>query len=958
MGQMGINRQLDLDLRGRLVGVPPVVGDGFTHEPHIEVEADTCDVARLLAAEQVARAADLEVLHGDLHAGAEVGVAGDRLEPVVGSLGEGRLGRVEEVGIGPLPTSTHSAAELVQLREPQPVGTLDDQGVGVGDVQAGFDYRRADEHVELLVPEVQDHLLQTPLGHLAVGRRDPRLGHEFADARGGLLDARHLVVDEEDLPLAQQLTPDRRAHLALVIGADIGEDWVPLLGRRCESGHFAYAGHGHLERARDRRRGHCEHVDVGAHRLELLLVLDAETLLLVDDDQPEVLELVVLGQQAMCPDDQIDRAVGHAVLDRLGLPIGLEARERRHSHRELRIALGEGLEMLLHEQGGRHEDRHLLAVLDRLERRSHCDLGLAVADVAADEPVHRDLTLHVGLDLVDRAQLVGRLDIGEGVLEFALPGGVASEGVAGGRHARGVELDELGRDLLDVATGLALGGLPVRATELVEGGLLATDITGHLIELVRGHEESVRRLPPLGGGVFDDEIFTSRALDGPLHHLDELAHTVLLVDDVIARTELQGVDLVAAARRHPPHVLGRATRGGRRRTGQVGLGDHGESGTRDEEAPTEARRGDVDDPRLEDRQWRLESSRHVRVGEHGRDASRRADPVGDEHDLPALTHPALQVGDGRLRVTPIGGRILGARGDRVLTGLAVDGEGRQVPPGEPEASSVLAEVGHRPVGTRSEHLLEVDRHRVARGRIGPTGLQELLARGHQIMGAGADPLRVEQHDGRVARDDVEEGLHAVEQGGSQGFHALDRDALADLAEHLGRPGQMSGQRLGAGAHLLGEQQLAARRRPQAVLGDLEAALVGDLEPADLLDLVAPELHTHRVVLGRRKDVEDAAADRELTAPLDEVGAVVGRRGESRDDVLHGRGVARPQGHRLEVTQSLGDGLEDGPHRCDDDVERPVCRVARIRVGQPAQDGQASAHCVGTRRKSFVRKGFP
>ena len=69
-----------------------------------------------------------------------------------------------------------------------------------------------------------------------------------------------------------------------------------------------------------------------------------------------------------------------------------------------------------------HQDRDLLAVLHRLERRPHRDLGLAVADVAADQPVHRDRPLHVALDLVDGAELVRGLHVREGVLQLALPG--------------------------------------------------------------------------------------------------------------------------------------------------------------------------------------------------------------------------------------------------------------------------------------------------------------------------------------------------------------------------------------------------------------------------------------------------------------------------------------------------------------------------------------------------------
>ena len=88
---------------------------------------------------------------------------------------------------------------------------------------------------------------------------------------------------------------------------------------------------------------------------------------------------------------------------------------------------------------------------------------------------------------------------------------------------------------------------------------------------------------------------------------------------------------------------------------------------------------------------------------------------------------------------------------------------------------------------------------------------------------------------------------------------------ASLSSMSTAPGSCGDQLGRARAHRVGEQDLAARRRPQAVVGDLQAALVGDGEPADLLDVVAPELDPQRVVLGGREDVEDAAAHRELAA---------------------------------------------------------------------------------------------
>ena len=94
----------------------------------------------------------------------------------------------------------------------------------------------------------------------------------------------------------------------------------------------------------------------------------------------------------------------------------------------------------------------------------------------------------------------------------------------------------------------------------------------------------------------------------------------------------------------------------------------------------------------------------------------------------------------------------------------------------------------------------------------------------------------------------------------------------ELVLHLARPLP----------HRRGEQQLAARRqaRPRSTaLG--QRALVGDRERADLLDLVAEELDAHRVLGGRREDVEDAAAHRELAAAGDHVDAGVGEVDELR-----------------------------------------------------------------------------
>ena len=144
----------------------------------------------LVDAEEVACPSDLEVAHGDLEPGSELGVLADRPEALVGLLGQDAVGGVEEVGVGALAAPAHPAADLVELPQAEQVGAVDHERVDRRHVDPRLDDRRAHEDVELAVPEVEHDLLEAPLVHLAVGDRDPRLGHEVAQPTRHRLDVR------------------------------------------------------------------------------------------------------------------------------------------------------------------------------------------------------------------------------------------------------------------------------------------------------------------------------------------------------------------------------------------------------------------------------------------------------------------------------------------------------------------------------------------------------------------------------------------------------------------------------------------------------------------------------------------------------------------------------------------------------------------------------------------------
>ena len=162
----------------------------------------------------------------------------------------------------------------------------------------------------LLRDEVEHRALERVLVHLPVADDDARFGHQPLHQIADREDRLDAVVDEVDLAAARELAADRaRDHLLIELD-DVGLDRQAILRRRLDDRHVADADERHVQRPRNRRRGHRQHVDLLPQLLDLLLVRDAEPLLLVDDEQPEIAELHVLRQQPVRADDDVDLAGG------------------------------------------------------------------------------------------------------------------------------------------------------------------------------------------------------------------------------------------------------------------------------------------------------------------------------------------------------------------------------------------------------------------------------------------------------------------------------------------------------------------------------------------------------------------------------------------------------------------------------------------------------------------------
>ena len=298
-----------------------------------------------------------------------------------------------------------------------------------------------------------------------------------------------------------------------------------------------------MQGARDRRRAERQHVDLEPQRLEQLLLRDAEPLLLVEDHEPELLRDHVAAEDAVRPDEDVDLARGEVGEDPLRLLRRHEARDHLDAHGEVAEPLAERVVVLLGEDRGRREEQRLAAVDGDGERGAHRDLGLAEADVPADEPVHRARRLEVLLHRLDRGLLVRRLAVREARLELRQP--LVREVVRDSlvRLALRVQLDQVAGELADGLARARLERLPRLAAELRERGRrgVGADVARDLAELL------VRDVEPVLAAEGEQEIVARDAGDGVRLEPEQPADAVVLVHDVVAGAEVgEGLQCPAA----------------------------------------------------------------------------------------------------------------------------------------------------------------------------------------------------------------------------------------------------------------------------------------------------------------------------------------------------------------------------------------------------------------------------
>ncbi len=351
--------------------------------------------------------------------------------------------------------SADPAAQLVELGDAEPVGVEQHHRGRVGHVDTDLDDRGRHQHVDLPGGVGAHRRLLLLRRHPAVQLGDAEAGQRsFRELDDDLLDRgqRHLLplhllalgveIGLVGLALLELVAADPRADdVRLVPLLDLLAHPLPDptdpggvveevddvgLDRRApgrqlgQRGDLEVAEHGHRDGARDRGRGHHEHVGrlaglVGEGRT----LLDAEAVLLVDDDQAEVGEGHVLLEQRVGADHDAGLAARDVEQRLPALALGHRTGQQgdrggnvgatEHAARgQVAEHRGDRAQVLLREHLGRRQQGRLAARVDRAQHRPESHHRLAGADLSLEEPVHRVRLSQVVRDLRRRSRAVRR----------------------------------------------------------------------------------------------------------------------------------------------------------------------------------------------------------------------------------------------------------------------------------------------------------------------------------------------------------------------------------------------------------------------------------------------------------------------------------------------------------------------------------------------------------------------
>src|SRR5687768_13163859 len=111
-------------------------------------------MAALLCTEKITGAANLEVAHCDFETASEAGVLFNGTDAFADVAEQRGMSRQKKIRVGLVLVAANAAAELVKVAQSETIRAINDDGVGVRNIDAAFNDGGRDENVRLAVDEL------------------------------------------------------------------------------------------------------------------------------------------------------------------------------------------------------------------------------------------------------------------------------------------------------------------------------------------------------------------------------------------------------------------------------------------------------------------------------------------------------------------------------------------------------------------------------------------------------------------------------------------------------------------------------------------------------------------------------------------------------------------------------------------------------------------------------------
>ena len=152
----------------------------FGEELRVEIKPDRRNVSRLFATEQITSTANLKVRERQLEAGAKVRRIKDRLQSLPCNLAQRILLAIEEVAPGATTASPNTATQLIELRQAELIGAVNNDRVRIWNVETRLNDGGTDKNVHLATDELPHHALELAILHLSVTHGNPCIRQQSA----------------------------------------------------------------------------------------------------------------------------------------------------------------------------------------------------------------------------------------------------------------------------------------------------------------------------------------------------------------------------------------------------------------------------------------------------------------------------------------------------------------------------------------------------------------------------------------------------------------------------------------------------------------------------------------------------------------------------------------------------------------------------------------------------------